>query len=134
MSQIDKATRLSNFLIDYGMLVIAWNVLTVVFDTWSIIPLAFWAIAFAYYVILETFFGQTIGQYITKTAVVRKDGNKPSFTNTLFRSFSRLFVTIDCLSYLFGTQRGFHDVISATKLVAYSNRTKRIDILDEDVL
>ncbi len=57
---------------------------------------------------------------ITKTKVVHKNGGKASFLKILMRSFWRL-IPFDSISYLFGTEVGMHDKLSATRLV---KRTK----------
>jgi uncharacterized RDD family membrane protein YckC len=71
---------------------------------------------FLYNFSFEIYNGQTLGKYITKTKVVYKDGSKPSFLNLFMRSILRL-IPIDALSYLFGSEQGFHDKLSSTRLV-----------------
>lgn len=76
----------------------------------------FFLLMFLYYLIMETFFRQTIGKIITKTEVVKKDGTKAKFLNILIRSMLRI-IPIDSISYLFGTERGFHDIGSSRKII-----------------
>lgn len=71
---------------------------------------------FFYYLISESLFQKTIGKIITKTHVVDKTGNKPKFRLILMRSFLRI-IPIDGLSYLFGSEQGFHDKLSFTRLI-----------------
>lgn len=59
--------------------------------------------------------GQTLGEMISKTKVVNKNGTHPSVFKIFARTLLRL-VPIDIVSYLFGTELGFHDVLSGTKL------------------
>ena len=76
----------------------------------------FYAVTFLYYFSFELFSGQTPGKMVTKTTVVKKNGVKANFINIMIRSFCRL-IPFDSLSYLFGTENGFHDVCSSTRLI-----------------
>ncbi len=69
---------------------------------------------YLYYFTLELAFKQTIGKFITKTIVVRKDGKQPAFWDIFTRTVSRL-VPFDFLSYLFSVN-GIHDILSKTEL------------------
>ena len=113
---MDKGIRATNYLIDFSIIIILWIGITIVFRNSNTEVSDFYFLMFLYYLILELFFRQTIGKMITKTIVVKKDGKRANFLNILIRSFLRL-IPIDNISYLFGTERGFHDVLSSTKLI-----------------
>ncbi|WP_051605425.1 RDD family protein [Sediminibacter sp. Hel_I_10] len=69
-----------------------------------------------YYIIIETFTARSIGKYITQTMIVLEDGSKPSFTDILKRSFSRI-IPFEQFSFLGEDARGWHDSISNTYVV-----------------
>lgn len=69
----------------------------------------------AYYAIMEITFQKTIGKFITKTKVVKMNGEKPTDGDILMRTFCRM-VPFDHISYLF-MKNGFHDFLSKTKVV-----------------
>ncbi|SHI62650.1 RDD family protein [Flavobacterium terrae] len=69
----------------------------------------------SYYTFFESNWQKTIGKFITKTKVVNFDGETPSLTEIIFRSFCRL-IPFDRISFLF-TKNGFHDSISKTKVI-----------------
>lgn len=77
--------------------------------------LFFYLLLFLYYFIFELARGQTLGKMITKTKVVSLDGSSAGVFKIFARSILRL-VPIDIVSYLFGTEQGFHDILSGTKL------------------
>jgi len=114
MKPIDKSVRLTNYLIDTSIITAIWFVLLLVVPSFS--DAEFFILMVFYYLLLETLLGQTVGKLVTKTRVVKKNGKRPNFFDILFRSILRL-VPIDPFSYLFGTERGFHDAVSSTKLV-----------------
>lgn len=62
-----------------------------------------------YYWVMESTTGKTIGKFITRTRIIKKDGTSPSSINVLGRTFSRL-IPFDAFSYL-GSDRGWHDTI-----------------------
>lgn len=70
---------------------------------------------FSYYVLLETHYQKTLGKYLTKTHVRKKDGSKPTFKDILIRTCLR-FVPFDSISFLFSIN-GFHDKLSDTVVV-----------------
>ncbi len=53
-------------------------------------------IAFLYFVLLEGYFGQTVGKMIVKIKVLREDGSKISYTDAAVRTILRI---IDALPY-----------------------------------
>jgi uncharacterized RDD family membrane protein YckC len=70
---------------------------------------------FSYYVLLETYYQKTLGKYLTKTHVRKKDGSKPTLKDILIRTCLR-FVPFDSISFLFSIN-GFHDKLSDTVVV-----------------
>ena len=43
-----------------------------------------------YYIVIEGLTGRSIGKFVTKTKVVTHDGEKPTFTDIIIRSLSRV--------------------------------------------
>lgn len=70
---------------------------------------------FAYYTFMEFKFQRTIAKMMTNTYVICADGQKPSLSKILGRTFCRL-IPFDNVSYLF-TSSGFHDYLSSTVVV-----------------
>ncbi|MCU4164322.1 RDD family protein [Carboxylicivirga caseinilyticus] len=116
MTNANKNIRAGNFFIDYLLVFI----LTYIFDSltqhYLDLRLALMFFYFAYYLILESIFGKTIGKIITKSVVANQSGTKPNFLQIFVRTLLRL-VPFDLLSYLFGSDRGIHDILSKTKVI-----------------
>ena len=120
----DKGTRFGHNIIDtIGFFSIIF-LNAMILDGWlGIIPEGgsnWFGIYFFFFMLcitlyLSTFFGKTHGKFLTKTKVVKKDGNKATFINILGRNAARL-IPFDALSYLF-SKRGWHDQISNTYVV-----------------
>ena len=72
-----------------------------------------------YYIVFENAFGKTIGKMITKTKVVTESGEKPSFSQILGRTFSRL-VPFEAFSFLGNDAVGWHDKWSKTRVIKTS--------------
>jgi uncharacterized RDD family membrane protein YckC len=115
MKEIDKATRLTNYLIDLFAIFILSTMVIAVFQANDSISYIFYAMMFAYYSIFEGISGQTLGKLVTKTKVVGKNGEKPPMTKIFVCSFWRL-IPFDALSYMFGSELGIHDKYSSTQL------------------
>jgi len=113
--KVDKGIRLTNYLIDQVVLLLLWFLISFfqggIYENTEL----FYIIMFLYYFILEAIFQKTLGKIVTKTVVTDKYGNKPGFIKVMIRSFLRL-IPIDGFSYLFGTEVGFHDAGSSTRL------------------
>ena len=92
---VSSGTRFVNFLIDF----IVWLVLAFI----------------AYYALMEIKFQKTIGKFVTKTKVVKMNGEKPTDGDIITRTFCRL-IPFDRLSFLF-VKNGIHDFLSKTKVV-----------------
>ena len=69
-----------------------------------------------YYLIFEGIFKTTLGKLITRTKIVRLDGNSISFYNGLARTLCRL-IPLEPFSYLFKKEFGWHDNITDTRVV-----------------
>jgi uncharacterized RDD family membrane protein YckC len=114
--------RLSNFIIDR----ITAHLLGLVFIvTAYFVSEAFFGILYAvgiivflgYHLICESLFQKTLGKVITKTKVVDREGNKPTFLRILGRSLAR-YIPFEPLSYLIGKHpMGWHDSLSKTLVV-----------------
>ena len=87
------------------------------------------AIYFAYYILLEVNFGQTVGKMLTKSIVVDKTGEKVSWGEITIRTLCR-FIPFEWISYL-GNPIGLHDSLSKTRVISkhtfneLNNGTKR---------
>lgn len=122
---VGSEIRFLNFLID----IIVWSVLatSVTFiigifiqpTDQSMISLIAYILIFgtfiAYYAIMEIKFQKTIGKFVTKTKVVKVNGEKPTEGDIIIRTFCR-FIPFDRFSYLFD-KNGFHDYLSKTQVI-----------------
>ncbi|XLS27650.1 RDD family protein [Flavobacteriaceae bacterium M23B6Z8] len=122
---VGSGIRFVNFLID----VIVWLVLAFIISfviglftqttEQGIISLIGYILIFgtfiAYYAIMEIKFQKTIGKFLTKTKVVKMNGEKPTDADIITRTFCRL-IPFDRLSFLF-VKNGIHDFLSKTKVV-----------------
>ncbi|MBW1297916.1 RDD family protein [Aquimarina litoralis] len=70
---------------------------------------------FAYYSIMEIKFQKTIGKFITKTKVVKMNGEKPTEGDIIARTLCRL-IPFDRISFVF-VKNGIHDFLSKTTVV-----------------
>lgn len=75
-----------------------------------------YGLIFAYYVVMEVFFGRTIGKFVTGTKVVDLSDEKPSFGKVCVRSLCR-FIPFEAFSFLGQSASGWHDSISKTRVV-----------------
>ena len=69
----------------------------------------------AYHTIMEIRFQKTIGKFVTKTKVVKLNGEKPTDRDITTRTFCRL-IPFDRISFLF-VKNGIHDFLSKTKVI-----------------
>lgn len=116
MKTIDKGIRATNYLVDMTIILTIYIVILLFYYSAIEMLYVYYLLKFLYYLIMESIFRQTLGKMITKTTVVKKDGRPANSLNILIRSTMRL-IPIDTISYLLGTERGFHDVLSSTKLI-----------------
>ncbi|WP_264552445.1 RDD family protein [Flavobacterium sp. N2038] len=79
---------------------------------WNVIAII---LTLIYYILMEGFFGRTLGKFVTGSAVVDENGEKPDFGTIIKRSLCRC-IPFDALTYL-GGSRGWHDSISDTYVV-----------------
>ncbi len=82
----------------------------------TILMLGSW---FAYYAIMELLFQKTLGKILTRTRVVKLNGDRPGQGEIVVRTFIR-FVPFDAITYLFMTH-GLHDALSKTKVIRDSS-------------
>ena len=123
--KVKSTIRLLNFIIDSIAFLIVFAILGFIIglfyntDNQVFIQLAGYlllAVAFfGYYIFMEYKYQKTIGKLITKTKVLRADGDKAQLGDIIARTFCRL-IPFDRLSYLF-TSNGFHDRLSNTTVV-----------------
>ena len=114
--KVDKGIRILNFMIDLLIITLITIIIDLIFSVDQSFRTEFYLIYFFYYLIFESISGQTVGKLITKTKVIKRNNKKASFLNIFYRSILRL-IPIDSFSYIFGTEQGFHDVLSGTKLI-----------------
>lgn len=70
----------------------------------------------AYWILSEYFLGKTPAKFITKTKVVTRDGQRPSFLTIVGRTLCRL-IPFEQFSFLGSKAVGWHDSISNTRVV-----------------
>lgn len=73
-------------------------------------------VAMIYYSSFEVLTGRTIAKFITKTKVVKENGEKPNFGTILIRSLCR-FIPLEPFSFLGLENKGWHDRISKTIVI-----------------
>lgn len=125
---VSRSIRLLNFLIDltiWGSILMLINLFIDLTDinnsrvfNYSLLSLTF----LIYYFGMELIFQKTFGKFVTKTKVVNEDGEKPTTSQIILRTLSRL-IPFDQFSYLI-VQKGFHDYLSNTIVVDESEITK----------
>ena len=122
---VSSGIRFVNFLIDF----IIWLVLAIIISFVTglfiqptgrgMISLIGYILIFgtfiAYYAIMEIKFQKTVGKFVTKTKVVKMNGEKPTDGDIITRTFCRL-IPFDRFSFLF-VRNGIHDFLSKTKVV-----------------
>jgi uncharacterized RDD family membrane protein YckC len=74
------------------------------------------ALYLVYYIFCEGLTARTIGKWVTGTRVVNETGLRPTFLQTLGRSFGRL-IPFDALSFVEADRRGWHDSVASTYVV-----------------
>ncbi|TBN01902.1 RDD family protein [Hyunsoonleella flava] len=90
-------------------------------------------LALIYFAIESLTKGKSVGKFITKTKVVLEDGSRPSSSDFLKRSFSRM-IPFEPFSFLGSEGRGWHDTISKTYVVdidKFEAKRKSHDELDQ---
>jgi uncharacterized RDD family membrane protein YckC len=122
---VSSGIRFVNFLIDFTVCMFTAFIMSVVLVMFfqpmdsDLISLIGFMLMFGtfmvYYVFMETRFQKTLGKFVTKTKVVKKNGEKPTSGDIIMRTFCRL-VPFDRISFLF-VRNGIHDFLSNTKVV-----------------
>ncbi len=117
----DKFTRLANYTIDgiafmgiiflYGMIFPNPSTLEGT-PFFGFFLLGFYVL---FHTIFEVLFQKTPGKFVTRTHVVNKNGDRPSFIKIVGRNLARL-IPFNNVSFLFLTS-GWHDLASATRVV-----------------
>lgn len=128
MRRVGIGTRVMNFLVDTTIIFI---ITYIVYKIWSFnvfyyklpyYPIYYFMalIMVLYYLILESINGRTPGKKLTRSMVVNKDGNRPTFLQLVFRSLIRVTV-IDCFFIPF-LNMPLHDYLSKTYVVDYEKK------------
>lgn len=119
-----KGTRFGNNFVDTIIVFFLVFLHAMVLDGWlEVIPedgspflgIYFFVLYVLYHLIMEYYFGRTLGKYFTGTIVIDSNGNKPKFKSLLIRNLCRL-IPFDPISFLV-SDRGWHDSISETYVV-----------------
>jgi uncharacterized RDD family membrane protein YckC len=119
MPAMSSGLRLVHLMIDFYLVQALIIALVLINSSWINVLIMKFLIAFlliGYYVFSETYFQKTIGKYFTKSVVVDVYGDKPDFRTVVVRTFIRLIVPFDMISFLDG-QRGWHDKWSDTFVI-----------------
>lgn len=135
--------RLANYVIDFVIVVLLLFLITFSFDKYNNVDgirgflrllkfldtliILFVGVYFLYYLLLESFFGITIGKVITGTKVVDFQGNKPTFGKVLIRSLIRL-IPLDWFTYFSNNPHGWHDSLSKTKVIKKNSGADKIGL------
>lgn len=122
---VGSGIRLANFIVDFIVWIIIGSIISLILELFititdrSIMQLMGYIIMLgtyvAYYAIMETQFQKTVGKFVTKTKVVKMNGDKPTASDIITRSLCRL-IPFDRLSFLF-VKNGIHDFLSKTTVV-----------------
>ena len=99
------------------MVIAAVNTLYIVFrflESDVLVRMFDLAVIFAYFWGLESALGQTVGKIITKTKVVKENGEKPQTFDLAIRSVSR-FIPFEPI--IVKNKRWLHDRLSKTRVV-----------------
>jgi uncharacterized RDD family membrane protein YckC/type II secretory pathway pseudopilin PulG len=117
--------RLSNLIVDRIISQVIFFII-IIATTFCEKPLSAILSCFAvvvylgYYLIFESIWQRTPGKWITKTKVVDREGNKPSFLRIVGRSLAR-FIPFEAFSFLVSSYpMGWHDSLSKTLVVPAS--------------
>lgn len=71
-----------------------------------------------YYILSEFLFGRTLGQRITRSRVIRKDGTQPRLGQVIGRTLAR-FIPFDAISLLVSREGiAWHDAASGTRVIS----------------
>ncbi|MCB0648449.1 MAG: RDD family protein [Saprospiraceae bacterium] len=116
--------RIINFSIDFLAVITMAYIIINILDILNLIDkrssggMILLIIAFGYFFLLELFYQKTLGKFITKTIVLKENGDKPTLSELLTRTICR-FIPFDPLSFLYAqyTPKGFHDTLSKTIVV-----------------
>ena len=112
--------RFLNFIIDFIIWLIIAGILTFPLNanngTQMLLGyLIFLGTFIGYYSIMEIKFQKTVGKFVTKTRVIKLNGEKPKNSDIISRTFCRL-IPFDRISFIF-FYYGIHDMLSKTKVV-----------------
>lgn len=133
---VGSGIRFLNFVIDFFVWLILAFIISFIIDLFvqpnglGLITLIGYILILgtfiAYYAIMEIKFQKTVGKFVTKTKVVKINGEKPENRDIISRTFCRL-IPFDRLSFLF-MKNGIHDMLSKTKVVKdkMEENTKRV--------
>jgi uncharacterized RDD family membrane protein YckC len=116
--------RFLNLVLDSLTIYAAFFVYAVLFTVFKISNyILFWKgmpfsilLHIIYYVIMESYYQQSLGKMITGTKVVSVNGQTPSFSQVIIRTLCRL-IPFEAFSFLGESPVGWHDQFSNTRVV-----------------
>lgn len=79
-----------------------------------------------YYLVCEATTSKTLGKALSRTRVVNESGGKPSFSQVLGRTLSRL-IPLDGFTFFDDAPRGWHDRLPRTYVVPEARYPKHSD-------
>ncbi|BDU24603.1 RDD family protein [Flavobacterium sp. GSB-24] len=79
------------------------------------------------YLLMESFFGGTMGKFATGITIVTENGEKPKFDKIFIRTLCRL-IPFDVFSFLNKSGRFWHDSISKTYVVNKNDLERDMEI------
>lgn len=120
VDSLSSLLRLVNYLIDILVitLLIVLGHSFLDFANSLILDFLTLLIYFGYYILLEFYFQQTIGKYLTSSLVVNENGERPDFKTICLRTFTRI-IPLDPYSFFWTDDRRFwHDKWTETFVIS----------------
>jgi len=137
---VDSGTRLLNSIIDTIVWIIFWVIISLIvftffeftdkeLDRYSYV--SGFGVFFTYYIFMEFTFQKTVGKFITKTKVIKSNGEKPEIILIIARTFFR-FIPFDGISFLF-QKKGLHDILSGTRVIKDKHKTEKEKVIPKNI-
>lgn len=123
--KVRSSVRLFNLIIDTVVIALLMFVSFIINGAENTSAYLYILIYLGYYILMENEFQKTVGKFITKTKVVKKDGTRVNLKNSIVRTICRVIIPlVDPITFLF-TSNGFHDWASDTTVVKDNKKNVR---------
>lgn len=119
--EASKKKRFLNFIIDTSSIILFMELTLFLQELvgfkapfeWLRIFIAFGG----YYILMEFYLGKTMGKFLTRTSVVKRDGSKIDFRTAVIRFLCR-WIPFETFSLALGEDaKAWHDVLSKTYVI-----------------